>query len=741
MNRYCNIKVMVVLLLLLLQHKLYSQTLQGIIYEQLDDNHKESLTGATIYWLSTTVGTISDREGKFEIPRLKDKNLLVISFIGYQNDTMEVDENDNNIEITLSQAKELNEVIITSTEAVYVSSRPILTQSITSEGLRKAACCNLSESFESTISVDVSYSDAVSGAKQIQMLGLAGIYTQIMLENTPYIRGLAAPFGLMYIPGSWMESINISKGTSSVINGYESITGQIDVNYKKPETNKEKLFVNAYLNSMLKTELNINSRHAVRKNSSTLLLFHFENQALKLDHNHDQFLDVPLNTQVNIMNRWDYAIPKKMEGRTMISYLYETRQGGQYSFDKTKDYLTENVYGTGISTHRFNVISKNGLLLPGEHESLASIVSFTYHDYDAFYGIKTLHSKQLSTYLNLFYENFMDKKDQHKIDIGMSYQFDGYHETYNDSLQLRLESVPGLFTQYSFILDDKFVAIAGLRGDIHNQYGLFLTPRFHIKWQFIESTSFRASAGKGYRAPNVYIENTNILNSSRTLVFEEKIQAEEAWNVGASITHSVKAKGKESTFILDYFYTDFTNQTIINLDRDPHYAYFYNSNGKKSFAHSAQIEMMVYPYKGFEIIAAYRFNHVMQEIDGKMLEKSLHSKHKALLNVGYATKFEKWKFNITGQFHGAQRLPSTAGNPEIYQRGDYSPHFFTFNAQLTKKFKYIDIYIGGENLSNYKQLNPIIAAEDPFGKYFDSSIIWGPMDGIMIYGGIRLTLK
>jgi hypothetical protein len=285
MNKYFNIKVIVILLLLLFQQKLYSQTLQGIIYEQLENNRKESLTGAAVYWLNTTVGTISDRNGKFEIPRIKDNSSLVISFIGYQNDTLEVDKNDNDIEIILSQAKKLNDVIIKSTEAVYVSSRPILTQNITTEGLRKAACCNLSESFESTLSVDVSYSDAVSGAKQIQMLGLAGIYTQIMLENTPYIRGLAAPFGLTYIPGSWMESINISKGTSSVINGYESTTGQIDVNYKKPETNKEKLFVNAYLNSMLKTELNINSRFAVRENSSTLFLFHFENQALKLDHN------------------------------------------------------------------------------------------------------------------------------------------------------------------------------------------------------------------------------------------------------------------------------------------------------------------------------------------------------------------------------------------------------------------------------------------------------------------------
>ncbi|HOF16205.1 MAG TPA: TonB-dependent receptor [Bacteroidales bacterium] len=720
---------------------IYGQTIQGTVYEINDNQKDEILPGATLHWLGTNIGTVSDDKGNFSIAKIKHNNQLVVSFVGYMPDTIMIDDVKKHYSIRLKKNIELSEIRVVSDETVYISSRPILTQSITTDGIRKAACCNLSESFENTVSIDVTYSDAITGAKQIQMLGLAGIYTQILLENTPYIRGLSAPFGLMYIPGAWMESINISKGTSSVINGYESITGQIDVNYKNPERSKEKLFVNAFLNTMLKSELNLNTRYPVGKRSSHMFLFHFENQPIKLDGNKDGFIDAPLNTQVNMMYRMDYEIHGKMEGKTIASYLYENRQGGQMKFNKPKDYLTSNHYGIGIETHRMNLISKNGFFLAGEHESIGTIASVTYHKHDGFSGLKTYFADQLSGYLNIIYENFMDKKEQHKINAGLSYQADLFNEKFMDTTYQRRESVPGLFAQYSFIYHDKLVVIAGIRGDYNSLYGMYVTPRFHLKWQFLKQTSLRLSAGKGYRSPNVFIDNTALMNTSRSFVIKEKLKAEKAWNMGANITQTFKIKGKESTFIIDYFYTDFVNQVIVDVDKNPQFVYFYNSEGKKSFAHSFQAELMLYPFKGFEIITAYRYNYVMQTIDNVLIEKALSGKHRALINIGYATKFDKWKFNITTQFHGSQRLPNTKTNPENYQLANYSPNFITLNAQITKKFKYFEIYVGAENITNYKQKNPIIASEDPFNQYFDSSIIWGPIDGIMGYCGVRFTLK
>ena len=729
-----------IVLIIGLTNVIHAQTLQGTVSEYNSSNKLEPLFGATIQWEGTTVGGSTDAKGKFSIPLVENNNRLVVRYIGYQADTLDIRKGDNNIKIVLSNAVELRGVTISALEGSYISSRPILTQVITGEGLRKAACCNLSESFESSASVDVSYSDAITGAKQIQMLGLAGVYSQLMLENTPYIRGLSTPFGLMYVPGSWMESINVSKGTASVINGYESITGQIDVNYKKPENNEEKLFLNVFLNTQLKSELNANTRFKIKENASTMLLFHFENHPLKADHNKDGFLDHPLSTQVNFMNRWDYHKHGKMEGRTMISYLYDTRSGGQEDFSKSLPRDTNHPYGIGINTHKVNVISKNGILLKGADESIGTIASFTFHKYNSFYGLNTYDAQQISGYANAFYENFMDKKKQHKIDAGLSYQIDAYNENFNDSMFTKLESVPGIFGQYSFIFKEKFIAIAGFRLDYNSLYGLFWTPRIHAKWAMAESSSIRVTAGKGYRSPNIFIENTALMTSSRKFTIMEELKAEEAWNAGVSFTQTFKIKNKECSFIVDYFYTDFVNQIIVDIDRDIRNVYFYNLDGR-SYSHSAQAELILYPIQSLELTLAYRYNNVKETIDGELRDKPLASQHKGIVNVSYATKFEKWKFNVTAQIHGSQRLPDTHANPEMYQLAKTSPAFMTFNAQITKKFKYVEIYAGVENFTNYKQKNPIIAAENPFGEYFDASMIWGPISGATGYAGLRLTLK
>ncbi|MDR1793649.1 MAG: TonB-dependent receptor [Bacteroidales bacterium] len=719
---------------------IFGQNIQGTVYEYNTERKLEPLLGATLLWQGTTIGTVTNDSGQFSLPYIKDNNKLIVRYVGYQADTILVKKGDNDIRIIMTSSREIVGVTITAAEGTYISSKPILTQVITTEGLRRAACCNLSESFESTAAVDVSYSDAITGAKQIQMLGLAGVYNQLMLENTPYIRGLSIPFGLMFVPGSWMESINISKGTASVLNGYESISGQIDIQYKKPETNKEKLFLNLFFNSELKSELNLNTRFNVNESNSGMVLFHFENQPMKMDFNKDGFMDKPLSTQAHLMNRWDYDIEGKMEGRTMLSYLYDTRTGGQMDFNKNKDKLTSNHYGIGVDNHRLNIISKNGILLKGNNESIGTIASFTFHQFNAFYGLNQFNSRQLSGYANAYYENFLDKKNRHKIDAGASFQIDNYAEMFNDSAFNRMEIVPGIFTQYSFILDEKFIATVGIRADYNTYYGLFWTPRFHAKWEMGKGASARLTAGKGYRSANIFIENTALMTSNRQFVITEKLKAEEAWNAGVSFTQSFHIKGKENTLIVDYFYTRFVNQVITDIDQNVHSVYFYNLTGL-SYSHSAQAELIINPFRGFEITAAYRFNFVQETVNGKLQEKPFMSRHKAILNLNYSTKFDKWKFNLTAQFHGKQRLPNTKTDPNAWQLAATSPAFFTFNAQITKKFRIVEIYLGVENFTNYTQKNPILDPQNPFGQYFDASMIWGPITGIMGYAGMRLILK
>jgi outer membrane cobalamin receptor len=732
----------IILVIMILNIKfLDAQTkISGTILELSKSNLPVGLPGATVQWEGTTLGTMTDNNGNFTLNTSGNNRRIVVKHVSYATDTITLQDLTKPIKILLTGGKVLKEFVVKSDEGFLISVKPIATQVITSSGLKKAACCSLAESFESTATVDVGYSDAVTGAKQIQMLGLAGVYTQILSENIPLVRGLSTPFGLSYVPGPWMESISISKGTSSVTNGYESITGQINVEFKKPESNDEKFYLNLYGDNMSRGELNINSRITVKENVSTMILVHAEEQFSKLDENKDGFIDVPLNKQLHVMNRWDYDIPEKMEGKAMISFLTEDKRGGQMNFDKSKHYLGTDVYGIGIKTNRFIATTKNGFFLKGDDRSIGTQLSFMHHDQRSYFGKTIFNADQNSVYANFLYSSPISKDKRHKINTGISYQFDSYKETYKDTSINRTESAPGVFSQYSYSIGDAFAFIAGIRADYHNEFGLFITPRFHLKYMLSEQWSMRGTIGKGYRVADVYSENIPLFISARKFVITEKIKNEEAWNYGLNLTRTFNMHKKDATIAFDYYRTEFINQVIVNVDKDPNYAFVSNLHGI-SYSNSAQIEAILYPIKGLETILAYRFNDVRQTIDGQLKEKVLTSIHKVVVSLSYKTKYDKWQFDLTSQYHGPMRLPNLSQNPEEFQLPTHSPDYFIFNTQITRRFKKIECYIGAENLGNFMQMTPIIAAKDPFGSFFDSSIVWGPIKGRMVYAGLRFTLK
>ncbi|NCA80340.1 MAG: TonB-dependent receptor [Sphingobacteriia bacterium] len=714
-------------------------SLKGVVYEINNHNKQVSLPGANVYWLGTTKGTTSDAHGKFEIMRIDETNKLVVQHVSYPSDTLDIPVSKSEVSILLSGGKQLDEVTIRSSEGMIISIKPIAAQIITQDGLRKAACCNLAESFEQTASVDMEYSDAVTGAKHIQMLGLAGIYSQILLENTPFIRGLSSPFGFGFVPGSWMESIQVSKGTSSVINGFESITGQINVEYKKPQTNKEKIFLNLYGDHMGKGEINFNTVKSFGHHASSMLLFHGGKQTMKMDNNNDGFADAPLSDQINVMNRWDYHIDNVMEGRTMASFVWENRAGGQMDFNKKTDHLTQNKYGFETDNKRFNITTKNGFFFEKENRSIGTIVSATHHQTNSFFGIRTYDVTQNSLYANVIYEDYLTCCKTKKINLGASYQYDNYQHLLNDSSFSQVESIPGIFGQYTYNHHDKFIAIGGLRADLYNSEQVFLTPRLHFKWALNHHISVRGTAGKGYRTPQVFAEQIAIMASSRQFVFIDKVKPEEAWNAGLNFTATFEMNKKDASVSLDYYRTEFVNQVIVDIET-PGFAKIYNLDGY-SYSNSTQIESILYPAQRLELILAYRFNDVWQTIGSELQQKPLTSQHKALASISYKTKNEKWQFDFTSHWNGSMRLPDTQSNPETYRLPQRSPDYMTFNSQITYKTRLIDYYLGSENLGDYTQKNPIIEAENPFGSFFDSSIIYAPIRGRMFFAGIRYTLK
>lgn len=730
--------ILAILAVNLLNMSVSAQKLSGTVFE-ITDKGEQALPGVNIYWAGTTVGTVSDLDGKYKIKRPDHAHQLVFSFVGFASDTIHAPHNSNKYDHIMRGAKTLDEIsVVTRAKTNFVSRlSTVNAQTITSGELQKAACCNLSESFETSASVDVSYSDAVTGAKQIEMLGLSGIYTQMMSENMPNLRGLATSFGLGYVPGSWMESIQVSKGASSVLNGYESISGQINVEYKKSESS-EKFFLNLFQSAMGRSELNFNTKAKLNGNAHAMVMGHWSRNGTEHDDNGDSFLDHPLYTQYNLFARTDFR-GKNFEGQFGVKGLMENRRGGQVGFDPDKPNDVDNGYGIELLTERVETFLKTGFIFSRPQTSLGIQQQFTYHHIDSYFGLTDYEGTQYSYYGNALFQSYINNT-KHTYTTGFSYLHDRYEEQLNDSIFNRTESVPGVFYQYTYSDGTKLNIIAGLRLDHHNEYGFFATPRLHLRYGFNEHNIVRLSAGKGYRSANILAENTSLLASSRQLVVRDSPKMEEAWNYGINFSKHLIINNRELTIGLDIYRTDFINQVVIDRDADAQKVLIYNLDGT-SYSNSIQLEANYELLKGLDVTAAVRVNDVQMTLNNELQEKPLVNKYKGLVALSYATNLRKWQFDLTTQFNGISRLPSTASNPEAYRLDDYSPAYTILNAQVTKFFRKWNIYLGAENLTNYKQENPILAANDPFGKYFDSSIVWGPISGIKVYAGLRYTIE
>ena len=750
-------KILYIILLSVLPGQILAQkTLEGKV---LDSDGKTGLVGASVYWAGTSTGTSTNDAGYFVLRKVRGHgsgdprqrsggdprqqgggSLLVISFVGYRTDTVIIDRDTEYYEHTLAQLAEIAEVTVVGRAAgAHIDRKePITTFKITGHELTKAACCNLSESFTTSASVDVSYSDAATGAKQIQLLGLAGTYVQMMTENFPALYGLGSAYGLNYIPGSWMESIQVSKGTSSVRNGYEAITGQINVEYKKP-VESEKFFLNTYANSKGKVEGNMNSSIILTDKLSTAILAHGSYNTMVNDHNNDSFRDEPNVKQYHLFNRWEY-MTEHLHVKAGFKVMDEERVGGQTTFNSSDIDNTGSDYGILINTLRAEAFTKSGYIFPAKKNmSLAWINSFIYHDQDAMFGVNRYNGLQQSYYSNILFQ-WKPFSGAHTIDAGMSYKYDRYEESYNSTPINREESVPGAFIQYTYTDTSLITLVAGLRADNHNLYGLFITPRLHLRYELTDNTTLRASAGKGFRSTNVLAENQYLLASSREIEIADNLEHEEAWNIGGSLTSYYMIASRELRLSAEYYHTNFIKQIVPDMDTDVNRVLFYNLDGK-SFSNVLQLEAQWQPVNRLDLLTAFRWNDVRMTTGGELRQRALSSKYKGLLSLSYQSYLRKWQYDVTFQLNGPGRIPSTAQNPPEYRRDEAFNPYLIINGQVTRKFKNLDVYLGVENLTGFRQKDPVIAASDPFSEYFDAGLVWGPIMGRMIYGGIRLSFN
>jgi outer membrane receptor for ferrienterochelin and colicin len=731
---------------------IFSQTdLKGMIMDKNNPKNNLGVSDVNVHWLGTNIGAVTNEKGWFTIPYKPIYNKLVVSYVGYKTDTISI-KDVTPIHHFLTEKSTLEEVVITSkkkaTQKSFFSTANVFT--VNADELLKAACCNLAESFETNPSIDVSFSDALTGAKQIQMLGLTSPYLLITQENIPSVRGASQAFGLTFTPGTWVESIQITKGAGSVVNGYESISGQINAELVKPFSDNT-FFLNAYSSLNGRLELNTHFNQRVSDKWQTGLYLHGDYRGEKFDTNKDNFLDAPLTNQINVMNRWQYTDAQKgWVSFINVRFLNDEKQTGEINFNPTTDKGTINSWGSEIDTKRFETSAKLGYVFPElPFQSIGFQAAYSNHQQDSYFGLNRYDITHESVYSNLIFNSIIGDT-RNKFKTGLSFTYDKYNELVNATDFSRKEDSFGAFFEYAFDNLDTFSFTAGLRFDRHNLLGTFITPRLHLRYAPWDRAVFRASFGRGKRSANIFAENQQLFASSRQINITNSggnvygLNPEIAWNYGVSYLQKFNLFDKKGDITLDYYITDFSSQVVVDWE-NPQEVSFYDLEGK-SIAKSFQVEVNYEFYKGLNFRAAYKYFDVSTDYKRGNLQKPIQPKTRFFANLSYETDLtennSQWKFDFTFNSIGKQRLPNTASNPVQYQLPEYSNSYSMLNSQITRVFSgTFEIYAGAENLTNIKQNNPVLASDDPFGSSFDTTIVYAPVFGRAIYAGLRFKIK
>ncbi len=695
-----------------------------------------------------------------------------------------VDEHGHAIDTTAiygERADSLDAAVFVSRQAGnYLSKgKEIRTEVISAAGLCKMACCNLAESFENSASVTVGFSDAVTGARQIRLLGLSGIYTQMLDETRPVMRGLSAPFGLSYVPGQWLESIQIAKGSSSVINGVECMTGQINMEHRKP-TDEKPLFINGAVMSDTKMDLNIASSLQMGYKWSTVILAHVSGNIAPHDMNHDSFLDDPKMLQFNLANRWLYQADNGVQVRFGVRALQDSRIGGQMFKADGKDIFydkdtytldsdwTKNPWGSDILNRSINGYLKVGVPLNEDNsQNIALIADYSYQDMDSYFGSTKYLAGQHSGFANLLYQNVVN--DSHKFTLGLNGTFDRYNEDFSRIVAMVPEEAKfdgftnlanaGFFGEYTYSYGETLSVIAGLRGDWFPGQGFKVSPRATLKYMPIDEIVIRANGGRGLRYSTPLVDNIGVFSTGKEFVgsYNDHI-LEDAWTFGGNITYYMPFGASSNTYLsFDYFHTQFAQQMVVDYEYGANQIHFYALDGKRSYTDNYQLDFSVDPFQGFNITTTFRYTNAKIELAGRgLVDKPMTSNFKGVLNLQYATNLNKWIFDFTASVNGSCRVYNFMENLKdadgnlLYKNGR-TPVYPLLYAQVTRRFKGWDVYIGAENLTNFRQKNVVLGTEESHAGFenpivnprvpsFDASCIWGPLMGIKAHVGFRFTL-
>lgn len=699
----------------------------------------QPLVGVAVYWPYHQDGVTTNEEGFFELPFYPNA-YLVVSYIGYQQDSIYITQN-NFISHQLQPDLAFSDVEVESKRVgIYTNDGIVKENVITQDELKKAACCDLSGCFETEATVQPQVTNMITQSKELRMLGLAGVYNQVLFEGLPgFVNGLSYTYGLSTYPGPLIQNIFVAQGANSVIQGHEGMSGQINLEVRMPDTNE--LFLNTYVNSFGEQQYNVQYA-ATKGNWKSMTAVHWARPGGRFDHEGDGFMNVPLISRQVFFHQsaFDYDQGEVLAG---LRFSRENRVGGQIDYEPDEHKGGREVYGQYIDYLQPEMWLKWTHQL-GESWQLNYHWGGQYHQQDANFGLRKYEAEQWGQYHRLGFT--LDKK-RSQLRLGGSFRHFQINESVDNILFhlpvppsenplkiQRTDQILGAYAEYEYdLVAEKLSVMGGYRIDHHQDFGAFGVPRLLVKWNSWKNADFRFSAGRSWRIPNVLSENVFLLAGNRNLYFQETILPEEAWTWGVNYTQDFEVMGQAWSLGADFYQVLFSRQFFPDMDRRQNAA-FINNGGGAAQSNSLHLHWSAAWSDRIATRLSYTYLDVYTTIDGEKRTLPFNHEHKLLGVVSYQPLHENWQLDVNVHWYGEQRLP------DLKDERAFSEPFTLLNAQFSYDFKWLEVYTGVENILDFRQNFPIRSWEQPFGPLFDPSYTWGPTRGREFYLGLRKTL-
>jgi outer membrane receptor for ferrienterochelin and colicins len=736
---------------------------QGKISGTISGNGN-AVVAATITINALKVTVMSDTTGHFYLANIPYGNYNIeasaVNYITYTT-SVSVKANMTRINIQLAETNSImGEVVISGTmKPISKMDSPIPVEVYSPTYFKKNPSPNIFESLQMVNGIQPQLNCNVCNTGDIHINGMEGPYTMILIDGMPIVSSLSTVYGLAGIPNSMVKRIEIVKGPASTLYGSEAVGGLINI-ITKDAAGSDKLRVDLSATSVGEYNADVTAKLKLNNKVSSLLGINYFNCQQLRDINKDNFTDVTLQNRISVFNKWSFKQKHNLQSTLALRYVNENRWGGEVQW-QPKFKGTDSVYGESINTNRVEMISTVALT-----SSITADISYNYHLQDSYYGRIKYYATQQVAFAQLRWNKTLGR---HDVLMGIPFRYTFYDdnspatEDKNGSNKPAHVSLPGIFVQDQFTVNEKLTTLLGLRYDYNNKHGSIVTPRLSFKLSTNKNNTFRLSTGNGFRVVNLFTEDHAALTGAREVVIASALKPEKSWNVNFNYTgfiaHSKGYIGVDASI----FYTRFSNKIVADFITDPAKIIYDNLRGyaiSRGITLNTDFSFM----NGIKIIAGATWMDVFEmdkDANGvnTKVPQLFAPKISGTFAVSYTMRKARLAADLTGKVNGPMYLPVV---PNDY-RPAMSPLYGIVNFQLTKTFKRgFEFYGGIKNIFNFLPADPLLHPDDPFdrpgGKYFNSygiarpdtnpngyvfdpSYNYAPVQGAKAFIGVRWFMK